>query len=135
VVSLEFKCFACSVVSALFVCQKVGVRLQLRNDGAVGQDFFLNVVYLLGQAEVHNFVNLLLNAACVFNQVVFWALALFSSRGVAAFFDKALTLTPVKYLICVASFATKACFVAVNDFLVSEGDCFASVFAEVVFDS
>ena len=69
----------------------------MTNNRPTGQDFFLDSVDLLSQANVHNLVELVSGAALVLVQVLIRALACL--RSVARLSDEASATSPVQHLV------------------------------------
>ena len=106
----------CSSVGTLSVGQEVGIGAHMRNDRPVSQNLSFNSFNLLSQAEVNNLVDVVRLSARVHGQMVCRACP-WNSGFVAFFRNKAFTLTPGEYSVCIATFAAIACVVAI-DYLV-----------------
>lgn len=98
-VALEAEGVGRALVDSFAVSEQVGVRGHLSKHGSVRQDFSLDAVNLLGDAEVNDFVDVVGLAALVLLEVLLGALSLLTNARVAGLGDEASALAPRQHLV------------------------------------
>ena len=91
------------MIGSLLVSQEISMRHNLCNNRSIGDQFSLDILFLNGNAEIIDLVDIVLNPAGVALKVVDFALLILSLVGHAVFGNKSLLLSPGEYLIDVAT--------------------------------
>ena len=90
----------------------------LSNDGAVLQDLTLDSSLILGETEVNDLIELIVNSAFVAAQMIInIAFLLLTDIRIAILWDETLSLTPAENSIDITAFTSVATLVAIDDLL------------------
>jgi hypothetical protein len=101
------------MVHSFLVCEEISVDGHLSDDGPILEQFLLDALVVLCQAEINYFVDHVVGAALVcLKVVVYITLSLVSLIWVACLGDEALAFTPVQGAGHIAALTSIVAFIA-----------------------